>query len=135
MKEELDLTRSKRPRMVPEQGDLNKLHIEIDKIERLIHDTGVMEKLYDGLDHTKLVLLRKQRIYDIIKTSLTRELTSDENNIAWHNEVRGRIRESFDILEELEGVRTYKSELEGKRKGLMATVERWGKRVLGKTKE
>jgi len=125
MKQVFDLTRSKRPQMIPETEDLDKLQKKVDKIEKLIKDTEVIEGFYGGVEYTQLVLLRKRRIFDIIRESLTRELTSKEENIAWHNEVRGRLRESFDILDALKVTGDYKEELISKKKGLIASIISW----------
>jgi len=134
MREELDLSRSKRPQMVPEEKDIGDLQLQIDKLKGMIEDASVMEELLDGSEHSNLVIIQKRRIFDIIEESLKRQLTNDNKDIAYHNEVRGRLRESFDVLGRLETTRAYKTGLESKSKGLIATMRNWGNRISNKSR-
>jgi len=128
MKQEYDLTRSKRAIPVPDEKDLARQHMEVDRLGRLLQDADVVEECIRGDHHAALVAISKKRVLEIVRKMLTVDLTPDQNSVAFHNDTQGRLRERMLILDELDGVISAKGWLAKTRETLIATVKRWGEK-------
>lgn len=135
MNEEYDLTRSKKPMVVPDENDLAQQHLEIDRLGRLLQDADLLEELMRGNQHEALVEISKQRIFEIVRNMLKVSLTPSPVDVAFHNDAQGRLRERLMILEQLEGVVAGKGWLARKRESLERSVQRWSERREAKKRK
>lgn len=71
--------------------------------------------------YQQLVTISKARIFDLMRQGLRVNLTPDAKSVAFHNDLQGRIRERFDILDSLLGVQRKKAGFIAKVKSLVHT--------------
>ena len=121
--------------VIPDEKDLARQHLEVDRLGRLLQDADLLEDLMRGDQHEALVKVSKQRIFEIVRNMLKVSLTPSPVDVAFHNDAQGRLRERLMILDNLEGVIAGKGWLARKRDSLKRSVQRWSERREAKTRK
>jgi len=118
MKQEFDLTRSKRPINVIDESDVAVLH---EKVAAIGRDMATLDNIQNILKsdegYMKAVLLSKARTMQILKRSLALDL--NENTLLAHAEIRGQLRERILLTNEIRGVKNAHDESEKAQTGIL----------------
>lgn len=109
-----DLTESKRPQQVPDQTELAKVHLEIDQISIAIRQREQLEdELQLDPNYPKAVRTSIARAHQLSRRMLDKPLNVD--TLMWHADVRGRLAERWEMIEERLGLRHCIDKLEQKK--------------------
>lgn len=131
MREELDLTKSRRPVRVPDDGDIDTAHQKVAMIGQRIEDLkDIQLGLLSDKKYTQAVQLSQKRVLQMVHTLLETPLNKD--NLVEHAEIRGRISERLFIVNELQGVAERQTFLERMKENAKATIDKWNDRAKGK---
>lgn len=130
-----DRTRSKNPIAVPDEADVRDQQLEINKWDRLIANGELLEEFLRSEPHDKLQALSRARLFDLLRQSLTVNLTADPKDLAFHQEIRGRIRERLDILDAASEVRSVIGRWKTRVKGIINRMRQMDEDVQSRKKE